>query len=307
MNKFLKLGKTGIFPIFLIISFTLTALGAENTHLSYIRQIFQNEKLSAQQKIEKITTYINNLNFKDIVSIGEDIAKEYGNNWFLDDCYSTEMGILLSKYFKSKVIPFSSFLEEIGNPQRSPAGRDFIMRVAEEKYAVQNQETKKKYYEMLKKIALEREEDPILRSGAIRIIGILGTCPGILPEIPDLMANLMKDSNTNVNILVSTVRTIRSFIQWTSMDQKLKYKLEFCLKEIFHIRQKYPMEIQVETAEALLFTCKDTSILTDLKQMLEETSDKILCSRINDMISIIEHRELDRVLKPPTPAPPLLK
>jgi len=50
----------------------------------------------------------------------------------------------------------------------------------------------------------------------------------------------------------------------------------------------------------LLFTSSDTSILQDLKKMLEETSDKIFRYRINEMISIIERGKLDEILKPPT-------
>ncbi|HOL22913.1 MAG TPA: hypothetical protein PLQ41_08705, partial [bacterium] len=89
----------------------------------------------------------------------------------------------------------------------------------------------------------------------------------------------------NEMVIISGIRNIRNIVKRVVINNpEEEQKIEAFLLETFKNRKKYRENIQVELAEALLYTFNNQKILPQLEEMRKEIKDKILKLKIEELI-----------------------
>jgi len=279
-------GRRQIILILFLLIFSMHLAAKENV-LNETTKILKNEKLSSQEKKELIQKYFSKLKFEDIIFTGEELAKEMGDNWYKDDAYAQIMGMIIYEYSKITELDFNIILNEIKNEERPIAWREFMIRTGLEKIKekkVSDSLTKEYFYTVMR-IVQNNKIDPNVRSF---IINVLAECifeDNNVSEILDTLKKIIENPEENEMVTISGIRNIRNIVKRGFINNsEEKQKIEAFLLETFKNRKKYRENVQVELAEALVFTFNNQKILPQLEEMKNEMKDKILKLKIEELI-----------------------
>jgi len=271
--------------------------------LDYIRTVKNDKNIQPAEKEATIRKYVETLEFKDLVSIGNSLAIESGVNWYEDVSYTEVAHTLFGAFFKGKEIPFQQLVDEVQNKERHPAWRSFVLSVSFEHTQTQPTSDLARYFENMKEIALDTTENSYLRSNVILCFTNLlknNALKNKTSETIEILLQILNDPSQNEIVLRTTIRSLRSIYQWRLKENVSK---EFIRNNITALEKKwqaYPDSIKVEIAEMLVYTFGDTSILPQLREMEKSTDVKILKWQIKELIRNIESGKTFP-LAPPTP------
>ena len=276
----------GIILILFLLFFSMH-LGAKENVLNETTKILKNEKLSSQKKKELIQKYFSKIKFQDIIFTGEELAKEMGDNWYKDDAYAQIMGMIIYEYSKITELDFNIILNEIKNEERPIAWREFMIRTGLEKIKEKkvSDSLTKEYFYTVRRIVQNNKIDP---NAMVFIINVFAECileNDNVSENLDILKKIIENSEENEMVIISGIRNIRNIVKRVVINNpEEEQKIEAFLLETFKNRKKYRENIQVELAEALLYTFNNQKILPQLEEMRKEIKDKILKLKIEELI-----------------------